>query len=117
MSAVGLDSRGPGQLLGTLSGSECQRLKLGSELNKKRKQLDRNSPVYISGLEILSSPFTFAAGASTRKSYVGVNTGPVRIVSTQNIVAAERLIYQVNSVNSGQWRSSAPSQPIVPRNG
>jgi hypothetical protein len=44
--------------------------------------------------------FNLAAGASTRLSYAGVNNGPVRIVSTQNIVAAARVIYKVNSVNT-----------------
>jgi hypothetical protein len=31
---------------------------------------------------------------------VGVNNGPVKIESTQNIVAAERVIYKVNGVNT-----------------
>jgi hypothetical protein len=43
--------------------------------------------------------FSLAAGASTRVSYP-VNNGPVKIVSTQNIVAAERVIYKVNGVNT-----------------
>jgi hypothetical protein len=43
--------------------------------------------------------FNLAAGASTRVSYP-VNSGPVKIVSTQNIVAAERVIYKVNGVNT-----------------
>jgi hypothetical protein len=43
--------------------------------------------------------FNLAAGASTRVSYP-VNNGPVKIVSTQNIVAAERVIYKVNNVNT-----------------
>jgi hypothetical protein len=53
--------------------------------------------VYIGGVEMTGTPFTLAAGASTRKSFPGVNTGPVRIVSTQTIVAAERVIYKVNN--------------------
>ena len=44
------------------------------------------------------SPFTLAPGASMRKSYPGVNSGPVLIESDQNIVAAERVIYKVNTV-------------------
>jgi sugar lactone lactonase YvrE len=44
--------------------------------------------------------FNLAAGASTRVSYAGVNSGPVKIVSTQIIVAAERVIYKVNGVNT-----------------
>ena len=41
-----------------------------------------------------------AAGESTRKSFAGINDGPVKIVSNQNIVAAERVIYKVNGVNT-----------------
>jgi hypothetical protein len=43
------------------------------------------------------SPFTVAAGASTRASFAGVNNGPVQIVSNVDIVAAARLIYKVNN--------------------
>ena len=56
--------------------------------------------VYIGGAEMQGSPFTLAAGASTRKSFAGVNNGPVKIVSNVNIVAAERVIYKVNGVNT-----------------
>jgi hypothetical protein len=52
--------------------------------------------VYIGGQEVQGSPFNLAAGASTRKSFAGVNNGPVKIVSTQNVVAAERVIYKIN---------------------
>jgi hypothetical protein len=52
--------------------------------------------VYIGGQEMAGSPFTLAAGASTRKSFPGIDRGPVKIVSNQNIVAAERVMYQVN---------------------
>jgi hypothetical protein len=48
--------------------------------------------VFIAGKEMSGSPFTLAARASTRKSFAGIDAGPVKIVSTQNIVAAERLI-------------------------
>ena len=44
-----------------------------------------------------SSPYTLAAGASLRVTCVGVNNGPVQIVGNQNIVAAERVIYNVNN--------------------
>ena len=54
--------------------------------------------VYIGGNEMTGSPFTLLAGESTRKSFAGINAGPVKIVSDQNIVAAERLIYKVNNV-------------------
>jgi hypothetical protein len=56
--------------------------------------------VYIGGQEVTGSPFTMAPGTSTRKSFPGIDRGPVQIVSTQNIVAAERLIYKVNGVNT-----------------
>ena len=46
------------------------------------------------------SPFGLAAGASTRKSFTNVNNGPVKIVSTQNLVVAERVIYKVNGKNT-----------------
>ena len=56
--------------------------------------------VYIGGAEMLGSPFNLGAGASVRKSYPGVSNGPVRITSSQRIVAAERVIYKVNGVNT-----------------
>jgi hypothetical protein len=56
--------------------------------------------IYIGGVEMTGSPFNLAAGVSTRKSFAGVNNGPVKIVSTQNIVAAERLIYKVNGLST-----------------
>jgi len=56
--------------------------------------------IYIGDKEMPGSPFTLARGESTRKSFAGINSGPVKIVSTQNIVAAERLIYKVNGVNT-----------------
>ena len=56
--------------------------------------------VFIDDQEMEGSPFTLLAGASTRKSFPGINNGPVKIVSDQNIVAAERVIYKVNSVNT-----------------
>ena len=54
--------------------------------------------VFIGGQEMPGSPFTLSNGQSTRKSFVGMNQGPVKIVSTQNIVAAQRVIYKVNGV-------------------
>ncbi len=41
-------------------------------------------------------PYVLASGASLRVSCPGVNTGPVQIISNRNIVAAERVIYNVN---------------------
>jgi hypothetical protein len=54
--------------------------------------------IYIGGVEVPGSPFALAAGESTRKSFAGVNSGPVQIVSDQPVVAAERVIYRVNTV-------------------
>ncbi len=56
--------------------------------------------VRIGGQEMDGSPFTLLAGESTRKSFAGINNGPVQIESDQNIVAAERVIYKVNGVNT-----------------
>jgi hypothetical protein len=56
--------------------------------------------VYIGGVEMDGSPFTLLPGESTRQSFVGIDDGPVQIVSNVNIVAAERVIYKVNNVNT-----------------
>jgi hypothetical protein len=56
--------------------------------------------VYIGGVEMTGSPFTLLPGESTRKSFAGINNGPVQIVSDVPIVAAERLIYKVGGVNT-----------------
>ena len=54
--------------------------------------------VTIGGVPMPS--FDLAAGESVRKSYAGMNNGPVQIASTQSIVVSERLIYRVNNVNT-----------------
>ena len=62
-----------------------------------------NSPATVTisiGGQQMGNPIPLAAGASTRVSFPGVNNGPVKIVSTQNIVAAERLIYRVSGKNT-----------------
>jgi hypothetical protein len=46
------------------------------------------------------SPFTLAVGASIRRSFAGVNSGPVKIESNVDIVAAERVVYKVNGVDT-----------------
>jgi hypothetical protein len=56
--------------------------------------------VYVGGVEMTGSPLTLAPGASRRQSFAGVNNGPVQIVSNVPIVAAERVIYKVNAVNT-----------------
>ena len=54
--------------------------------------------IFIAGQEMEGSPFHLAPGESTRTSFAGINDGPVQIVSDQNVVAAERVIYKVNQV-------------------
>ena len=54
--------------------------------------------VFIGDEEVDGSPFTLGAGESTRKSFAGIDDGPVRIVSDQDIVAAERVIYKVKGL-------------------
>jgi hypothetical protein len=60
--------------------------------------------LYIGGTEMTSgclpsnSPYTLAVGASLRVSCTGRNNGPVQIISDVNIVAAERVIYNVNGL-------------------
>src|SRR5258706_1508079 len=57
--------------------------------------------VFIGGAEVTPvSGITLLSGASIRVSYAGVNNGPVKIVSDQNIVAAERVICKVNGTNT-----------------
>jgi uncharacterized protein YcfL len=56
--------------------------------------------IYVGGVEMSNSPFTLDPGESTRQSFTGINNGPVQIVSDQNIVAAERVIYKVNGKNT-----------------
>ena len=53
--------------------------------------------VYIGGVEMPGGPFVLQAGESLRRSFVGVNAGPVEIVSNVSIVAAERVIQKVNN--------------------
>ena len=72
--------------------------------------------IYIGGLEVQGSPFALLAGESTRKSFANLNSGPVKIVSDQPVLAAERVIYRVNTVPAsfsemmalpGQWLSTS----------
>jgi hypothetical protein len=59
-----------------------------------------NVHIYIGGIEMIGSPFSLGSMVSTRKSFPGVNNGPVKIVSDQAIVAAERLIYKTNNIST-----------------
>jgi uncharacterized protein YcfL len=56
--------------------------------------------VSIGGQEVEGSPYILAPGASTRRSYTGIDKGPVKIESNVDIVAAERVIYTVNGVDT-----------------
>jgi hypothetical protein len=51
--------------------------------------------VTIAGQPVQGSPFTLLPGESRRESFP-VNNGPVKIESNVDIVAAERVIYNVN---------------------
>ena len=59
------------------------------------------------------SPFTLAPAASTRRSFPGINSGPVKIVSDVPIVAAERLIYRVNGVNTSFSETMALPESLL----
>ena len=59
---------------------------------------DATVHVSIGGTPVTGSPFTILAGKSIRKTFPGIDKGPVKIESDQNIVAAERVIYKVNNV-------------------
>ena len=56
--------------------------------------------VYIGDVEMQGSPFTLAAGESTRKSFPGINDEPVKIKSDVDIVAAEHVIYKVKGIQT-----------------
>jgi predicted outer membrane repeat protein len=65
--------------------------------------------IFIGGVEMTSGctstpnlpyPYVLGNGASIRVSCAGVNNGPVKIVSNQNVVAAERVIYKVNGIST-----------------
>jgi hypothetical protein len=52
--------------------------------------------VFIRGQEMIGSPFPLAPGASIRKTFAGIDKGPVKIQSNVRIVAAARVIYTVS---------------------
>jgi len=56
--------------------------------------------VFIDDVEMQGSPFTLLPDQSTRVSFPGVNAGPVKIESDQEIVAAERVIYRVSGTQT-----------------
>jgi len=59
--------------------------------------------VFVGGVEVPDSPFSLTAtgaGQSKRVSFAGVNDGPVEVVSDQVIVASERVLYNVNGIDT-----------------
>jgi hypothetical protein len=58
--------------------------------------------IYVAGTECapqsIAYPSTIPPGGSVRVSCPGVNNGLVKIVGSQNIVAAERVIFTVNNI-------------------
>jgi hypothetical protein len=56
--------------------------------------------VWIGGQLMGGGPFPLAPGTVVFKAYPGIDRGPVRIVSTANIVVSERVFYKVNGVNA-----------------
>jgi hypothetical protein len=56
-----------------------------------------NVSVHIGPQEMIGSPFTLDYGASVRKSFPGVNKGPVKIEGNVKIFGSERVIYKINN--------------------
>jgi hypothetical protein len=48
--------------------------------------------IWIGGKKVTGSPLTIPVGGSVRKTFAGIDKGPVKIVSNQNIVAAAQVI-------------------------
>jgi hypothetical protein len=56
---------------------------------------------------VANSPFSLGAGESTRVSFAGVNDGPVKVWSTQNLVVSQRVIYKVDGINTSYSETMA----------
>jgi hypothetical protein len=59
--------------------------------------------IFIGGTEMTGSPVSLDVSGvdqSKRISFIGVNAGPVEIVSDVDIVVSERVLYKVNSVDA-----------------
>jgi hypothetical protein len=54
--------------------------------------------VTIGGVPVAGSPFTLQPGESMRQNIEGIDDGPIKIQSNVGIVAAERVIYNVNNI-------------------
>jgi hypothetical protein len=59
------------------------------------------------GTDEVTAGLSLVAGGSIRQSFSGVNSGPVKIVSDQNIVATERVVYTVTGVNTSYSEMNA----------
>ena len=62
--------------------------------------LQASVTITIGGTPVPGSPFTLLPGASIRKTFTGIDRGPVKIESDIPVVAAERVIYNVNGVDT-----------------
>ena len=56
--------------------------------------------VFIADQEMQGSPFGLTPGTSIRRSFTGINDGPVKIEGNVDIIGAERVIYEVDGVNT-----------------
>ena len=56
--------------------------------------------IFIAGEEMPGGPFVLQSGESMRKSFPGIDAGPVEVRSNVPIVAAERVIYTVQGVQT-----------------
>jgi hypothetical protein len=54
--------------------------------------------IFIADEEVQDSPFGLVAGESIRRSFPGIDDGPVKIEGNVDLVAAERVIYEVNGL-------------------
>jgi uncharacterized protein YcfL len=56
--------------------------------------------VYIGGVEMSGSPLTLMQGQTRRVNFVGIDKGPIKIVSDVKIIASERVIFKANGVST-----------------
>ncbi|HET6597523.1 MAG TPA: hypothetical protein VFG81_18005 [Anaerolineales bacterium] len=56
--------------------------------------------IRINGSPVPGSPFSVAAGESTRRSFDNIEAGPVQLISNTDIMSAERVIYTVNGIQT-----------------
>jgi hypothetical protein len=75
---------------------------LNTQLRIANPSETQQAKVYITigGTPVPGSPFTLLPGASIRKNFTNIDKGPVQILSNQEIVVAERVLYKVNGVDT-----------------